>query len=147
MKKDDLIFRRDPLWKTTFELARQMYNIAHQILELHPDEQWATVNKLRTTVNDCMFHVSQSVGAVPAEVSVYDLNNARKNLFTLQSMYIFATKQQFISLDPEIVVTIDSLIADVDNRIKSAEEFRALQTQKDLEPWLEKYRLWQKMQD
>ena len=147
MKKDDTKLRSDPLWKSTYEIAQQTYGIAQQILDAFPDEQWATVNKLRTTANDCMFYVSQSVGATPTELSVYDMNNARKHLFTLQSMYIFAAKQQFTKLEPDIVVAIDAMITDIDRRIELAEKNRLEQTQKDLEPWLEKYKLWQKIQD
>lgn len=147
MKNNDNKLRQDPLWKSTYEIAQQIYGIAQQILETFPDEQWATVNKLRTTANDCMFYVSQSVGAAPTELSVYDMNNARKHLFTLQSMYIFAAKQQFTKLEPDIVVAIDAMITDIDRRIERAEKTRLEQTQKDLEPWLEKYKLWQKIQD
>ena len=75
MKNQNYKLRKDTLWKSTYDLAQQMYAIAQKIL------------------------------------------------------------------------TIDTMIADIDNRIAHAEKTRQEQALKDLEPWLEKYKLWQKMQD
>ena len=77
----------------------------------------------------------------------YDLNAARKNIFSLQAMYMLAAKNKFLVLQPELVVSMDAILAEIDIRIAASDREIELQRQKELEPWMQKYKLWQKMQD
>lgn len=62
---------------------------------------------------------------MPCETSAYDWSNVRKHLFSLQAMYIFAGKQHFFALDPDIVIRIDKLIQQADENVVTANSLRA----------------------
>ena len=134
------------LWKEANAIAEYMYGRLEEF-EQTPDEKWNTERKIRNAANDVVFFIAQAVGNFLPDAAEYDWNNARKNLFALRTMYTFAHKQKFISLDPEIVVKIDQLLADIDTEITAAKKEIAKKTEKDMQPWLEKYRLWKEMQD
>ena len=61
-------------------------------------------------------------------------------------MYIFACKQKFLELDPEIVVKIDKLLKEINANIATVKKEAENKAKKELEPWLEKYSLWKEMQ-
>ncbi|HSW80039.1 MAG TPA: four helix bundle protein [Candidatus Saccharimonadales bacterium] len=138
--------RANPLWKDTYELVVYIYDKIDEILDNFPDEKWTTAIKLRNSANDSLFYVAQSVGNTIAEGAEYDWGNARKSLFALQTMYVFAGKRKFIQLDPEVVVKIDELLEKIDTGIETSKKEADNKTKKELEPWLEKYRLWKEMQ-
>lgn len=146
MKNIPKKIRDDVLWQDVYKLVEHIYDKVDDLIANFPTEKWATATKLRNSANDSLFYVSQAVGSAAPEADRYDLINARKNLFTLQSMYIFASKQKFLDLEPELIVKIDNILAEVDKRIADSEEETKKKTKAELEPWLEKYRLWQKMQ-
>lgn len=138
--------RDDELWQSTYRIVQRVYSKIDQLVDNFPHEEWTTASKLRDAANDSLFYVSQAVGSAMPESSAYDLNMARKNVFTLQSMYTFAAKQKLIELEPEVIVAIDAMIAEIDNRITVSKKEADQKNHEELEPWLEKYRLWQKMQ-
>lgn len=145
---DDMKTLRDnPLWKESVGIAEKMYSLADEISDSNPDEKWNTERKIRNTANDMMFYISQVVAKTTIDTAEYDWNNARKSLFGLQTMYIFATKKHFLELEPELVVRIDKLIAKIDEGIEKSHEEAEQNATKEMEPWLEKYNLWKKMQD
>lgn len=139
--------RDDSFWKDVYALAIRFYAIGDEVIKIAPSEEWRTVSKLRNAASDSLFYASQAVGNSAPEAASYDLNFTRKNLFALQSMYTFATKQAYIELDPELVVKIDKIISEIDTRITLSKEEAKKKNDEELQPWLEKYRLWQKMQD
>jgi len=139
--------RTNPLWKGTYELVEFIYGKIDEIIDNFPDEKWATATKLRNSANDSLFYVAQCVSGSSSDGAEYDWSNARRSLFSLQTMYLFAGKQKFLELDPEVVVKIDELLQKVDEGIKSSKKEAESNAKKELEPWLEKYKLWQKMQD
>ena len=138
--------REDMFWKSVYKLVEHIYGKIDDLIANFPNEEWATASKLRNSANDSLFYVSQVVGSAAPEMSKYDLNNARKNLFTLQSMYTFAAKQKFLYLEPELIVEIDKILTEIDKRIKVSDKATEEKNKEELEPWMEKYRLWQKMQ-
>ncbi len=138
--------RNDRLWKDVYGLVQHMHGNAQDIIADFPDEQWATASKLRNAASDSLFHASQAVGNASPDTSQYDWNNTRKNLFTLQAMYTFAAKQKFLELEPEIVVKIDGLLEEIDEKISASKKAIDTRNKEELEPWLEKYRVWQKLQ-
>ncbi len=138
--------RKNSLWKGTYELVVHIYGKVEEIIDNFPDEKWTTATKLRNSANDSLFYVAQSIGNSTIDGADYDWSNARKNLFSLQTMYIFAGKQKFLELDPEIVVKIDKLLNEVDASIAISKKEAENKTRKELKSWLEKYRLWKEMQ-
>lgn len=138
--------RDDELWQDVFNLVQDIYDKIDDLIARFPSEEWATASKLRNSANDSLFYTSQAVGSAAPESTKYDLNNARKNLFALQSMYTFASKQKFLDLEPELIVGIDKILAEIDERIAKSNEESKKKNKEELESWLEKYRLWQKVQ-
>ena len=135
----------DPLWKEMYFLADYIYSLLDEMADNFPDEKWNTVSKLRSSANDGMFYVAQAIGSSTSDTAEFEWNGARKNLFALRSMYVFAGKQKFLSLEPGIVVRFDKLIVEVEVKIVHAKDEARKRVATDLEPWLEKYRLWQKI--
>jgi hypothetical protein len=133
------------LLNTAAEIAHEMYSVADMIEAESVDEKWRTVSKLKNTANDAYFYVAQVAGAGKDQSLEYDCINARKNLDTLKSMYIFASKEKMIELDPELVVNIDKLIVKIDAEQKASQKETKRKTEEELQPWLEKYRIWQKI--
>lgn len=139
--------RDDSLWQDVYKLVQKIYSQIDTLVVDFPDEQWTTASKLRNSANDGFFNVSQVVGSASSEMDKYDLNAARKNIFSLQAMYMLAAKNKFLVLQPELVVSMDAILAEIDIRIAASDREIELQRQKELEPWMQKYKLWQKMQD
>jgi hypothetical protein len=147
MKNIPTKIRDDVLWQDVYKLVEHVYGKIDDLIADFPAEEWTTANKLRNAANDSLFYVSQAIGNAAPEASKYDLNNARKNLFTIQSMYTFAGKQKFLDLEPDLIIELDRILAEVDRRIDHSDKESKKKNNEELEPWLEKYRLWQKMQD
>jgi hypothetical protein len=139
--------RDDVLWQNVYKLVEHIYSKIDDLIINFPTEEWTTASKIRNSANDSLFYISQAIGNVAPEAGKYDLSNARKSLFTLQSMYTFAAKQKFLDLEPELIVKLDRILAEVDERIDLGDRELKKKNKEELELWLEKYRLWQKMQD
>ena len=146
MKSNPKKIRDDELWQKVYKLVQNIYSKLDDLIANFPHEEWTTASKLRNSANDSLFYISQAVGSIARETNKYDLNNARKNLFALQSMYTFACKQKFLDLEPEIIVEIDNVLTEIDERISDSEKESEKKNKEELEPWLDKYRLWLKMQ-
>jgi hypothetical protein len=147
MSKVSKKLRDDPLWRNVFNIAQTVYGKLDDIISNYPEEEWNTASKLRNAANDSMFFVSQALGNKLASNASYDWNEAHKHLFALQSTYIFAAKQKYLELDPDVVVCLDNALEIASGQIEASEKAADKDKQEDLEPWLEKYRIWQKMQD
>lgn len=122
-----------------------MYDVAGAIEAESDEEKWRTVSKLKNAANDAYFYVAQVSGAGKKQAVEFDCVYARKNLNTLKSMYIFASKTGMSKLDPEQVVRIDKLIAKIDAENKASQKEIKFKTEEELKPWLEKYRIWQQI--
>ncbi len=133
------------LWKDANAIAEYMYGRLEEF-EHTLDEKWNTERKIRNAANDVAFFIAQAVGNFLPDAAEYDWNNARKNLFALRTMYVFAHKQKFISLNPEIVVKIDELLTNIDEEVVKAKKETEEKSEKDMKPWLKKYQLWKEMQ-
>ena len=126
-------------------IAESMYAVADAIETDSDDEKYRTISKLKNAANDAYFYVAQVSGAGKNQALEFDCIFARKNLNTLKSMYVFASKLVIVELDPEEVVRIDKLIAMIDAEQKASQKETKLKTEEELKLWLEKYRIWQKI--
>ena len=133
------------LLKEISAIAKSMYEVADVIETNSPDEKWRTVSKLKNAANDAYFYAAQVVGAGKNQALEFDCISARKNLNTLRAMYIFATKQGMAELDPELVLKIDKLVSEIDAEQEASKNEIKQKTEEELKPWLEKYRIWQKI--
>jgi len=137
--------RDNPLLKEASAIAEAMYEVADSIETVQLDEKWRTASKLKNAANDAYFYVAQVVGAGKNQALEFDCISARKNLNTVKSMYIFASKQGMTELDPGLVVRIEKLVAKIDAEQKATQKEIKRKTEEELKPWLEKYRIWQKI--
>jgi len=133
------------LHKEIAAIAKSMYDAADVIEVNSIDEKWRTASKIKNAANDSYFYVAQVVGAGENNALEFDCINARKHLNTLKSMYVFAAKQGMTELDPELVVKIEKLVKEIDSVQEAGEAKIKRKTEEELKPWLEKYRIWQKI--
>lgn len=136
--------RDDVLLKETTEITEYMYDVVLKQFGEFSEEKWNSENKIRRAANDAMFYVAQAVGSTTSDATEYDWSSARKNLLSLQAMYVFAGNR-FIELDPSIVNRIDKLIEKINKEIEKSQREVENKTKKELEPWLEKYEIWKAM--
>jgi site-specific recombinase XerD len=90
--------------------------------------------------------VAQIAGAGESQSTEFDCMSAKKYLSTIKSLYVFASKQHLIDLDPSLVVQIDNAIETISSELVASEQERTRRSEADMAPWLEKYRIWQKIQ-
>ncbi len=128
-----------------YALADYMYDRQVEITAKFPDERWVTVAKLRNTANDAMFYISLAIGSSHLYAAAFEWNSARKYIFAMQTEYMFAGKQKLLDTEPEIMKRIDNLLQEVDTQLAASEEASKEKDRKDLEPWLEKHRLWKEI--
>lgn len=130
--------------KTANELADYIYGKFHEFPE---EEKWVTVNKLRNAANELMFYVAQAAGNIAPTGAEYEWSNAHKNANALRTSYLFATKQEYIDLDPEIIVKIDDLMRCIKEQSKEAAKLAEAANNKELEHWRKKYKIWKAIHD
>ena len=146
MNSPNKTLRSHDLWKSAYAIAQFTYEQAAVIVAEYPDEKWTIATKLRNSASDYVLHVSEAISDVP-ESSEYDWSNAKRSLFALQSIYILATKQKLLETDPDIIVKIDAILAAIEKNITASKEAKQAKKKEELESWLEKYQIWQKIQN
>ncbi len=127
------------LWKETGEIVEYMYAKLH---ELPAEEKWDTESKLRTSANNLLFTVSQAIGDASPGGSEYEWGSARKYASGLKAMYRFAYRQNFIELEPSMMVRLNKLIEAIDDEVAQAYKQTEAHNKKEIELWHKKYRLW-----
>jgi site-specific recombinase XerD len=138
--------RNNHIWKEAYSLAEFFYKVIEEDFSNFPEEKYNNERKLRTAANDLIYYVSQAVASVMYDVNEFDWNYARKSLFTMQTLYSFSAKQNYTKLDPSIMIRIDKLIAKIDTELLSTGIHKEKRAEEEMEPWLEKYRLWKIME-
>ena len=126
------------LWSEISDVVEQIYALLHKLPE---DERWETQPKLRMSASDLLFTASQAVGAAGPTGSEYDWGNVRRHLMALKAMYRFAGRQQFIELEPEMMVKINDLIKGVDAEVTQAYQRRDEHDRAELDRLQERYKL------
>jgi hypothetical protein len=130
------------IWNEANDLAEYMYARAGELPEF---EEWRTVSKLKNSTVDFLFYAAQAIGGVSPATTAFEWATARKHVVALRTIYLFACKQQFIELEPAIVVRLDNVIKQVDEELdKEAAKIESL-NEEDLKPWLKKYEIWKKI--
>lgn len=137
--------KNSPLLNEASAIAEFMYDVANEIETNLLDEKWRTASKLKNAAVDAYFYLAQVVGAGEAQSLEYDCINARKYFNVLKSMYIFVAKQGMVELDPELIVRIDKVVKKIDAEKEAGQEEIKRKVEEEMKPWLEKYRIWQKI--
>jgi hypothetical protein len=121
------------------ELADFMYGKFHEFPE---DEKWATVMKLRNATNDFLFYVAQATGDISSFGAKYEWDAAHKSANAIKTMYVFAAKQNYVELDPDVVVGLDDLMSQIKEQSKQAAKTSEAEDKKELERWRKKHQIW-----
>lgn len=145
MKNPPLELRNNPLWKEAFAISEYMFDQVGSSSSVL-DEKWNTLNKIRSSANDMMLNASMAVGSSDGAAAKYDWNSARKSLFAMQTMYLFACKQNFLDIEPEWVVRMDKLLKKLDDEFKKSVEEMDNLYHEEINQWLQKYKIWQQIQ-
>lgn len=143
MKKKTVKLEDNILWQEAFKVAEHVYD---KLPELPSEEEFNTTSKLRGAANDLLFMVSQALGAEKSGAALYDWANVRRHLFSLKTMYRFAARQKFITVEPDIMLSLDKLIDEAELEEAGAIKQLKESHEEEMKPWLEKYRLWKEME-
>ena len=144
LKPELRTLEKEPIWKEANALAEYMYS---KLGDFPTEEKWTTGAKVRSTANDLMYYAALALGNASYGSSEYEWASLRKHALALKTLYRFASRQDFIELDPEIMVRFDSFVRQVDRELVKAYKKTALAGDKEMEPWLKKYALWKEMQN
>lgn len=132
------------IWKDANAIAEYMYSI---LGDFPIDETWVSGRKIRSASNDLIFYVAQGIAYTVNPGDEYDWANAKKQLFSLKTIYEFSIKQGFVAQDPSIVVKIDRLFDAIDKELEKAkvqtEDFK----NDDIKHWQKKYKIWKSMNE
>ena len=111
--------RTESVIKEVTDIVSYIYDISEQIALDHPEEQYYTASRLRTTANDGLYYTAQALGNKLKHNSEYDWNDAHRSLFAMQSMYLFATKKHYTDISPEMVIRMDSLLENLSRLVNT----------------------------
>jgi hypothetical protein len=105
----------DRLWLQ----ASKITNAAYGVLDTFPeDERYLTVPRLRQHASSLVDEVAQGVGSIDPRDIQYHLGHARRDLFGIKSVYKASYDNGLLKLEPEQMVSLDKLIADINNRLE-----------------------------
>lgn len=138
--------RESKLWNEASTCVEHIHGLLIDLVEHYPDEKWTTAAKLRTAATDGMFFISKAIAGMTPEYNRYDWDQARRHFFAMQSLYLVAGKRKMLELDPEMVIKLDRLLKVITEACEKAKADAELQHDKELELWIKKYDLWQKIQ-
>lgn len=129
----------EPLWVEANSFAEAIYAILPDISE---EEKWDISNKLRSSVIDLLFCVSEALGDARPVTTEFEWGESRKHISALKTIYRFAGRQKIIDLDPSLMVRFDKFMADIDGKVADAYDQTEADQKHDLEMWRTKYQLW-----
>ncbi len=115
---DKSTLRENHIWKESMSLANYMYDQSLIITENNPDEKYGVAQRLKDSASNFLYYISQAVSIEKPSGEPYEWRDAKKYAFAMQSMYMLASKQKYISLDPKIMVMIDTLMMSIDDEVE-----------------------------
>ncbi len=130
------------VWKEANAIAEHVYS---KLEDLPEEEKWSFAQKLRMCASDLMFHIALALGNGSPTGMEYEWGQSRKYAAGMLTMYRFAGRQHFFELDPQIMVRLSALIVEIDTSLASAYQQAEAYQEKDMQPWLEKYKIWQQI--
>lgn len=127
------------------DIATDIYkNVLSRFTKQSP-EYYSTASRIRQGLTDSYFYIAQAEGSSKKGINDYEWNYARKFLNGLKAMLIFAQKQKMVGSTANIVKKLDTIIKEVDGRIKIEIVDKKKLDAEELKPWLDKYKLWKEM--
>lgn len=135
MTKKDLKLEDNQIWTQANYITEHMYDLLHEFSE---EEKWYTALKLKGTAMDMLHAVALAVANTALSGREYEWSSAHKQLFALKTMYRFAGRQKFITIDPEVMVKIDTLLKQINKEVVDTSAETEAYNKKDLEHWRQK---------
>jgi hypothetical protein len=133
----------EPIWQIANELAEYFYSILPNFPE---EEKWNSESKTRQEANNLVFSAGEALGNIAQTISDYEWGSVRKAASGLKTIYRFAGRQKFITIDPDIMVKLNKLLALIDVQVIVAFEASEAYNQRELERWRERYQLWKQLE-
>jgi hypothetical protein len=107
------------LWQSANKIADYVYELHDQL----PAELKAeTLYKLRGRALDLTAGIAEAEGSVSLGDIEYETGQARRVLFGIKNSYKYLVDQHHLELNPEFMIQLDSLIADIDARLQKVWE-------------------------
>lgn len=107
------------LWQHAQKVCKVMYELNDHLSE----EERATLGyRLRGKAFDITADIAEAVGAIDYRDSEFPLSMARKAVFSLKNVYRFLGVQKIVSIDPDIMLSLDELVAKIDHEVTQAWE-------------------------
>ena len=126
------------------DLAKFFYGI---LADFPEDEKWNSVIKIRNSATDLLYYIAQAVGNGSPTTHEYDWGNVRKHALSLKTLYRFAHKQDFVTVDPDIMVRIDKLLKDIDKSRQQAYQQTKNYNEREDKRWRDRYETWKKTEE
>lgn len=140
MKETD----KNTLMVSANNIALEMYSVVNDLPE---SEKYYSASKLLSSSNDLIFYIAQGLGSdLMPEAGKLDWVYANKALSSIRTMYRFVGKQEFIDIDPDIMVQFNGLAKLISDKQIFASRSAKTQQENEIKHWLNKYEIWKKMQ-
>ena len=128
----------EPMWIEVNSLVEYVYD---KLSDMPEDEKWDTTSKLRSAANNLLYCTAESLGDASPSAMEYGWGATRKYVSSLKTMYRFAVRQKFIAIEPEIMVRLDALMKQIDERVKLAYQQTIDNGNNGPDDWQKKYKL------
>jgi hypothetical protein len=116
-RKPLIKLEKSDLWQQAQKVSVQI----HELVENLPtDEKISADVRLLGTAFNLNCDIAEAVGAIDHRSREYSYGSARKALFSLKSSYRYFGVQQVIALDPDFMVLLDRMIAEIDTQIEKS---------------------------
>lgn len=119
MKAQSNKLESDKLWREGTEIFDFMEQL---IPELPAEEKDMIEFKLHRNGFHLTSSLAEAGGSKDWRDKLFQLQKARKELFGIKNAYLMASKLQYISISPEIMVKIDKLVSDIDKEIDNIDK-------------------------
>src|SRR5581483_6522835 len=101
----------EALWKEANAIAEYMFSVVRDFPE---SETYYSASKLRGAALNMLTYVAEALAGTVPSTTETDWSWARKAVAALRTLYPFSAKQNFIQLEPAMVVRLDKMMAMID---------------------------------
>lgn len=109
----------DDLWRGVVALAEKMYELLGNFPE---EEKYGIAGKLRSSAFNSTSDIAEAIGCIEPNTRCYYLGMLRKDLLALKNAYRFAARQSVFKMDPEVMLTVDNFLDEVNKRLHQVQK-------------------------
>jgi site-specific recombinase XerD len=115
-RKDLKKLEDSAIWRGADKIAQKVFEIFDQL----PEEEKALLKwKFCNRAFDLTSDIAEACGTFVPKDAEYSLSMARRALFSIKNTYLYLAKRGIIEIDPQFVVDIDKLVADIDAEVRN----------------------------